>query len=122
MHRHLNEELSTVSREEELLGKAGACRFHGLLFARGRRVPLGGAVPGPWPCSESLPGVPESRVARKAKRSAPPRPQLPISLVSAKGCGREGEPLLASSIIFLFTRVVSIRLWIVFFPSLFYSF
>lgn len=64
MHRrHLTEELRTVSREEEILGKVVGCVSDGFLL--GVLSTVGGAVPVPLPCSQSHPEVPEIRVSHR---------------------------------------------------------
>lgn len=49
-------------------------------------------MPVPLPCLESHPGVPESHVSLKAKKSVCSlSTALHLSLVSEKGCEREGR-------------------------------
>lgn len=79
-------------------------------------------MPIPLACLESYPEVPESHVSLKAKKNVHSLSMaLHLRLVSEKGCEREWERCCHPSrnIFFLFTCLVSVHLWIVFFPSLF---
>lgn len=119
MHRHLNEELRTVSREEELLGKALACCFRGFPF------PSGVLSTGGRSSARSL------ALLRVTARSccqpcgSEGKEELYSSPLPAlhqpgerEGAWKGRAPPPSSTIIFLFTRLASKHLWIVFFPSL----
>lgn len=71
MHRHLNEELSPVSREEEPAGKVGAFSSGDGVFCSGMLSTIGSSGRLFPSLFGATPEVPESRGALKAKCSFP---------------------------------------------------
>lgn len=78
-------------------------------------------MPGPWPCSESLPEVAASRVALKAKRSFffLPAPSSPSAWGARRGVEGKGTAAVLHHHLPLHSSCLEKHLWIVFFPSLY---
>lgn len=78
-------------------------------------------MPGPWPCSESLPEVAASRVALKAKRSFffLPAPSSPSAWGAQRGVEGKGTAAVLHHHLPLHSSCLEKHLWIVFFPSLY---